>query len=231
MKNFLKFWDNNANVSYSQSGEDRIISFIFEWIQLKTPTYLDIGAHHPSWLSNTYFFYNNGSNGVCIEPDPYLCKDIIKKRSRDICLNVGIGSGEEKLAEFYVMTSRSLNTFSKLDADTCAETNNYGMQKIEEILYIPLRNVNDIVEEYFNSKVNLVSIDVEGLDFEIIKNFDFIKFQPEVFCIETMRRDNQGKLIKNDELIKYMEDNRYSIYADTFINTIFINSSVRAQLN
>ncbi|MGB5027475.1 MAG: hypothetical protein WBO38_03165, partial [Chitinophagaceae bacterium] len=39
--------------SYSQSGEDIIVSYLFERMGIKKPTYLDIGANHPIALSNT----------------------------------------------------------------------------------------------------------------------------------------------------------------------------------
>lgn len=230
MKRFLSFWEKHIHTSYAQSGEDRIISFLFDWIQIKSPTYLDIGAHHSSWLSNTYLFYKNGYSGVCVEPDPYLFSEIKRKRKRDICLNIGIGSAAQDMAEFYVMTSRSLNTFSKEDAIRCQETQNFGKQKIEKIIQVPLRTVNEVMSEYCSNGVNLVSIDVEGLDFEIVQNFDFVTYQPEVFCIETLRYDGNGILQKNHELIKFMEEKEYSVYGETYINTIFISKKVRGLL-
>ena len=230
MKNFLKFWDKNANVSHSQSGEDRIISFIFDWIQIKLPTYMDIGAHHSSWLSNTYLFYKNGSTGVCIEPDPYLFAEIKRKRKRDICLNIGISSNAQETADFYVMSTRSLNTFSKEDALRCQETKNFGMQKIEEVIQLPLRAISDVMGEYCPNGVNLVSIDVEGLDSEIVRSFNFSKYQPEVFCIETLRYDKYGILQKNHELIEHMQKNEYFIYGETYINTIFVSKKVKSLL-
>ena len=43
--------------TFSQSGEDVIINFIFNnLLKIKKPTYLDVGAHHPFFLSNTAFF-------------------------------------------------------------------------------------------------------------------------------------------------------------------------------
>lgn len=230
MKFLLGFLEKHINVSYAQSGEDRIISFIFDWIQVKSPTYLDVGAHHPTWLSNTYLFYKNGSTGVCVEPDPTLFTKIKKMRKRDVCLNVGISFDSQKVADFYVMTSRSLNTFSREDALRCQETQNFGIQKIEEVIQVPLFTINNVMKEHLPSGVNLVSIDVEGLDFEILKSFDFEKYQPEVFCIETLRYVEDGTLQKNYELIQYMEEKNYFVYGDTYINSIFVSKKVRELL-
>lgn len=226
MKFIFRFLEKHINASYAQSGEDRIISFIFDWIQIKSPTYLDIGAHHSSWLSNTYLFYKNGSSGVCIEPDPVLFSEIKRMRKRDVCLNVGVSFDSQDVADFYVMTSRSLNTFSREDALRCQETQNFGNQKIEKVIQVPLWTVNRVMKEHLPAGVNLVSVDVEGLDFEIIKSFDFETYQPEVFCVETLRYIEDGTLKKNHELIQFMKNKNYFIYGETYINTIFVSKKV-----
>jgi len=206
--------------SYSQSGEDLIINFILSTLGIKSPTYIDIGAHHPFYLSNTAFFYENGSRGVCIEPDPTLFKTIQKYRKNDICLNIGIGLSEEKEADFFIMTSPTLNTFSKEQA---IEYESYGNVKIEKVRKISLRNINNIIESYVKKTPNFVSLDVEGLDYQILKSFDFEKYRPEVFCIETLTYTEDKSEKKLTEIIEFMLEKDYMIYADTYINTIFVN--------
>lgn len=206
--------------SYSQSGEDLIINFILSTLGIKSPTYIDIGAHHPFYLSNTAFFYENGSRGVCIEPDPTLFKTIQKYRKNDICLNIGIGLSEEKEADFFIMTSPTLNTFSKEQA---IEYESYGNITIEKVHKVSLKNINNIIESYVKKTPNFVSLDVEGLDYQILKSFDFEKYRPEVFCIETLTYTEDKSEKKLTEIIEFMLEIDYMIYADTYINTIFVN--------
>lgn len=210
----------NANKSYSQCGEDLIIDFIFTALKIPNPAYLDIGAHHPTYLSNTYYFYRKGSKGVCIEPDPVLFKEIKKKRKKDVCLNVGIGIDQQNQADFYIMSSKTLNTFSKEEAE---RYQSYGNQKIERIVQIPLVSVNDVLSQHFTFCPNFVSLDIEGLEFEILKTFNFIRFRPEVFCIETLTYTEDKSERKIKEVIDYMHSNDYFTYADTYINTIFVD--------
>ena len=207
--------------SYSQSGEDLIISFIFNnFLGIPKPTYLDIGAHHPSYLSNTYLFYQRGCSGVCVEPDPTLFSKIQKKRKRDICLNVGVGLENKSEDDFYIMTTKTLNTFSKEEA---IRYQSYGRQKIEKVIKIPMVPVNDIIGQYFSKTPNLISLDVEGLDYQILNTFDFSRYRPEVMCIETLTytEDQTERKIRN--IIDLMLLNDYFVYADTYINTIFID--------
>lgn len=207
-------------VSYSQCGEDLIIDFIFGATKISNPSYLDIGAYHPTDLSNTYFFYRKGFQGVCVEPDPTLFAEIKRVRSRDTCLNVGIGIGQETVADFFIMTTRTLNTFSREEAERYQA---FGNQKIEEIIQVPLVPVNKVIEQNFDAHPNLVSLDVEGLDLEVLKTFDFSSFRPEVFCIETLTYSEDNSEYKRPEINELMIANGYIAYADTYINTIFVD--------
>lgn len=206
--------------SFSQCGEDIIIEFIFDELKIKKPTYIDIGAHHPYYLSNTAYFYLKGSKGISIEPDPYLFKEIKKERPNEICLNVGVAETSGGTADFYIMDVPTLNTFSKTEADRYVS---YGNKTIKEIITLPLLSVNDIIAQNFNNKSpNFISLDVEGMDLAIIKSFDFYKFKPDVFCIETLSYTENKTEEKLKDIINYVESKGYFLYADTFINSIFV---------
>lgn len=211
---------NTAASSYSQCGEDLIIKFVFDAIGIHNPTYLDIGAYHPCHLSNTYLFYKNGSSGVCVEPDPDLYLRYKERRTRDKCLNVGIGISNETQADFYVLKTKTLSTFSRAEAERCDAIG----QKIEKVIAIPLVKIDEIVARYFpHSPPNFVSLDIEGMDFEVIKTFDFSKSRPEIFCIETITFSENNSEEKLSPIIDYMKANDYLAYADTYVNTIFVD--------
>lgn len=207
--------------SYSQCGEDLIVDFILtQYFGKKVPSYLDIGAHHPIHISNTYRFYRKGGRGVCVEPDPALFKEFRRWRGRDTCLNVGIGASEEGVAEFYVMSSKSLNTFSKTEAE---RYRGYGVQKIEKVVQLPLLPVNKVFEDYFPETPDFVSLDVEGMDLEILSALDFVRFRPTVFCVETLTYTEDRSEKKCNDIISFMEGKGYFPYADTYVNTIFVD--------
>jgi FkbM family methyltransferase len=216
----------HGKVSYAQCGEDLIVDFILrDGLQMQKVLYLDIGAYHPYRLSNTYLFYQQGQSGVCIEPDPVLFDEFKRVRGRDVCLNVGVGtenSGAER-ADFYLMTSSSLNTFSKEDAE---RYQSYGNQKIEKVIQVPLLTVNEIIEKHLSSCPNFVSLDVEGLDLPVLQTFDFSAHRPEVFCIETLTYAEDKSEKKLTEIIELMISRDYFVWADTYINTIFVDKKM-----
>ena len=208
--------------SYSQSGEDLIIDYIFtNYLHIPRPTYLDIGAHHPTYLSNTYLFYKKGCCGVCVEPDRTLYDEIRKKRCNDTCLNVGVGLAGASKAPFYIMSEKTLNTFSQEEAE---RYQGYGQYRINEIIQVDLLPINAIISHNFSTCPNFISLDVEGLDYQILKSMDFQKYRPEIFCIETLTFAQDKSERKLDEIVLLMRDNGYIVYADTYINTIFIDN-------
>lgn len=211
----------NFKVSYSQCGEDLILQQLLMVLGIGKVSYLDIGAHHPTYLSNTYLFYKNGGHGVCVEPDPSLFEEFNKKRPHDVNLNCGVGISPGE-ADFFVMSSRTLNTFSRAEAE---RYQSYGKQRIVKTIRLALKPVNEIIEKNFERCPNLVSLDVEGMDYLILQNFDFTKYRPEVFCLETLSYTEDKSERKLTEIIDLMHENGYLTYADTYINTIFVDNA------
>lgn len=149
--------------SYSQCGEDLVVGRILKNLGIAKPFYVDIGANDPVIYSNTYGFYKDGANGICIEPNPSLCEKIKAKRPRDIVLGMGIGEKEGSLP-YFMFANHSLNTFSPKEA-AGAEKKGFKMTK----------------------KIDVLSIDVEGWDLEILKSIDFTKIRPAIICTETKK--------------------------------------------
>ncbi|MBB4803659.1 FkbM family methyltransferase [Flavobacterium nitrogenifigens] len=209
--------------SYSQSGEDLIIKFIFDNLNIQNPSYLDIGAHHPYYLSNTALFYQNGSRGINIEPDPELFKNFITNRDEDLNLNVGVGDINGVL-DFYIISSPTLNTFSKTEAEKYSKEGNYKIKEVKKIEVLTLSEILDIIK--LDKFPEFLSVDAEGVDEIVIKQIDFEKNFPLVICLETISFSTTGNGVKNIELINYIVDKGYLLYADTNINTIFVKKEI-----
>lgn len=214
-----------TNISYSQCGEDLLISFVLMQLKIEKVSYVDIGAHHPKHINNTFLFYKDGAKGINIEPDPFLYNNFVKIRPKDINLNIGINDKESLSVEtndFFIMSQRSLNTFSAQEAKEIERTSNY---KIENITKVETHDINSILDRYLNNNnsLDLLSIDTEGLDFQILKALNFEKFAPKILCVETLTFSASGEGEKRKDLIEFIISKGYFEYADTYINTIFVN--------
>lgn len=210
--------------TYSQTGEDRILCHLFNCYDKKNISYLDIGANHPIITNNTYLFYRLGGSGVCVEPNPELARLIKKYRSRDKCLNIGVGAqADGELQDFYCLNDHTLSTFSKEEATALDAAGKY---KIVEVKQVPVRNINSIIDENFSAPVDLVSIDVEGWNEQIVASFDFTHHRPFCFCVETVTFSETNTEKKIMGIFDVFERNNYRVYADTHINTIFLDARI-----
>jgi hypothetical protein len=70
---------------------------------------------------------------------------------------------------------------------------------------------------------DLVSLDVEGMDLEVLRSIDFSRHRPHVFCVETISyAQGDGSGVKNTDIHALMLENEYKLYADTYINSIYV---------
>jgi FkbM family methyltransferase len=220
-----------SQAGYSQFGEDLIINHLFNVRGIQQPTYLDIGANHPKFISNTYYFYQRGCRGVLIEPNPRLSKRLRAVRPADVVLEAGIGLAGESEADFYVFPDHAdgLSTFSKIEATHWETVGMRGLGKIavEAVIRVPMISVNEVIASHFRGRApNFVSLDIEGFDLEALKSLDFENFAPDVICVETLTYDKSQNGYKRRDIIEFTLTKDYVVYADTRVNTIFCRSEL-----
>ena len=61
---------------------------------------------------------------------------------------------------------------------------------------------------------------------EILRGIDFKKDSPAVICLETISFSSLGRGKKNYSLIDYLEKKGFLLYADTNINSIFVQKKI-----
>ena len=61
----------------------------------KSGFYVDVGAHSPKYLSNTYYFYKQGWRGINIEPTPGRIRMFERVCPRDTNLALAISDRDE----------------------------------------------------------------------------------------------------------------------------------------
>lgn len=206
--------------SYSQAGEDAVLSFLFTDKKVINISYLDIGTNLPDNDNNTYLFYKRGCRGVCVEADRTLISEIQTKRPGDKIIHAGVSVDNQKESDFYIFNLKGLNTF---DRDEAERRSSSGVYKIDQVEKVPLITINKILEDYFSSGPDLLSIDIEGSDLKVLKSLDFNKYPIPVICVETCMYSENHVRPKDTTIAEFLITKGYEAYADTYINTIFVN--------
>lgn len=210
--------------SYSQAGEDKIIEFILSYLGEKNIglSYLDIGCNDYKNLSNSYALYKKGVRGVLIDANPIYIDEIKMYRSEDIVLNCGIGAKNSEKMKFYILNTPGLDSFD-LESIEEAKRQTPWIEIVDEI-EVPVYTLDEIYEKYFASVPTIVSLDVEGLEMDILKSTNFEKYRPYIFIIETIEyREKISVTNKRNDIINLMSENDYIEYAFTGVNSIFID--------
>jgi hypothetical protein len=96
-----------------------------------------------------------------------------------------------------------------------------GKFRSPQVVIMPLMSINEIISK--TGTPDFLSVDVEGLDLEILRTLDFERYPIKCICVETLRHDQNQQASRDIESLRFMEKHGYIIYADTGINTIFVN--------
>lgn len=220
IKRVLSFatWDQWFNRSWSQEGEDLILRRIFE--SKFDGFYIDVGAHHPKRFSNTYLFYELGWRGLNIDAMPGSMVSFNKDRPRDTNIEVGIGL-DECLLDYYIFNEPALNGFSKELSDERHDPN--SAYQIKEVIKVNVLPLSVVLDRYLpiGQKIDFMSIDVEGLDFEVLKSNDWKKHRPTIVLAEILSSSLHE--IEETKIGQLMTDAGYFVYAKS-VNTVFFRA-------
>ena len=175
---FLEYFVINKWNSPSQLGQDLFALYFTSGT--KNGFFIEIGACDGVKFSNSLKLEKYGWNGIISEPSPYWIKKI-KNRKCLISTKAVFSESNVKLdfgsIEGFPGLSGLINHFEKDDNAKLREKS--VMAKVETI------TLNDLIEQNApNTKINYISIDTEGSEYEIIKNFNFKKYDVDVFTIE-----------------------------------------------
>ncbi|MCB9345140.1 MAG: FkbM family methyltransferase [Lewinellaceae bacterium] len=195
--------------SYSQDGEDVALLGFYEGVKHYKGFYVDIGAHHPVRFSNTHLFYKLGWRGINIDPTPGSMKAFRFWRLRDINLEIGIGAQNDTL-KFFCFNDPALNTF---DAQVAQQRNTGKPYKVIREVEIPIRPLIDVLIEHLpkGQVIDFISIDVEGLDLEVLQSNDWQKWSPKFVLVED--HEFQIEQLEKSKIYVFLKSQGYRISA------------------
>jgi len=211
---FRHFWTH----TFSGDGEDIVLGNIF--FKQSSGLYVDVGAFHPKYLSNTYLLHKKGWSGINIDPNKDTIKKFSKYRPNDINLQIGISNENKKLL-YYNFIYSGANTFEIDHANKKKEIDGNKLLSTEQISCFTLASV--LQQHAANKTIDVLDIDVEGLDFEVLESNDWVKFSPTVVLIED--REFRVKLDKS-KIYQFLKNRGYDFHSYNNITLIMKKISI-----
>jgi FkbM family methyltransferase len=200
---------------YSQINQDRIADFTLS--RKAKGVFLDIGAHDGITFSNTYFFEKERDwTGICIEPNPNVFQKLIANR-HCICENCAITTEEKQMVYrkvdgpyFLEMLGGILEFMDTEHIEIInREIVNYPECNIEDIP-IECKRLDPLLSQYSVNKIDYLSIDTEGSEYEILQSLNFDKLNIRLMSVERSK-DSQVRNLLSRKGYKC-----YSVGFDTF---------------
>ena len=209
--------------TYSQEGEDLILNRILD---KDDGFYVDIGAHHPFRYSNTYSLFKRGLSGLNIDASPEAISLFKKHRPKDTNLNLGVSDSEGELL-FYQFEDGAYSTFSQNLAENLLSQMSI---KLRNKIKIPVQKLSTILKDNLQpgQAIDVMSVDVEGFDFNVLKSNDWGRFKPKIILVE-LQSKNIPEVV-DSEINKYLSSFGYILYSKLVHTAIFIQPEF-AELN
>jgi FkbM family methyltransferase len=204
-----------AKGSYSQEGEDMLLDRFL--VHRHSGFYVDVGAHHPKRLSNTYRLYRRGWMGLNIDANPGSMALFRKIRPRDINIEAAVSFTRQELT-YYIFNEPALNTFSKdLALERVSEI--YSIIEEVKILTVPLWQ---LLDQHIpaGTVIDMLTVDVEGLDYDVLRSNDWGRYSPEFILVECLGALTLEQA-SSDPVAQLLFGQQYSIVAKTMNTVLF----------
>jgi FkbM family methyltransferase len=169
-----------VKASYSQHQEDKFIWDILQGYDLNGSVYVDIGANHPTDISNTYLLYRKGLHGIIVEPNEELVALFRTFRKRDLPLMIGC-SNTTALLKFNISKTPVVSSF----------TDNKDIN-IYKSIYLPVMPIDIALLHLDFEYISFLSIDVEGLNYEVLQGAKNTIQRSLIVCIEFDKEEEKN---------------------------------------
>jgi FkbM family methyltransferase len=201
--------------SYSQTGEDRIIAAVVH--EQPHGFFVDVGCNHPQRFSNTFELYKRGWRGLNIDANLGLVRKFNRLRPRDIsvCAVVSDKEGEVYFTDFAEPLVSSLDEGHV--ADWKASVPIKQRRLVRTVTLTALLAANHVARSF-----DLLSIDVEGHDFEVLRSLDLTVYRPRLIVIEMHHADLSE--VFSGKIYRHLARNGYKMVGYAVMNGYFVDA-------
>jgi FkbM family methyltransferase len=163
------------------------------------------------------YIKRNGWSGILVEPVKYMFDRLVKNyqgQENLIFENIAI-SDSEGTRDFWYLNGIDNNFprwYTQLGSFIPEVTlkNSCEINNIEKYLtseQVSCLTLEALIRKHNVNKINLLHIDTEGYDFDIIKQFDFQRFEPEIILYEHRHLNYR----KKKECMRYLKLKGYNV--------------------
>jgi FkbM family methyltransferase len=156
-----------------------------------------VGCWHPINASNTYYLENNlGWSGVGIDALQEMAPRWKRLRPHSRFLNYIVTDKAGALEPFYRVDLTDISSTEKPEAGPA------GNPIASKSVMVPTITLTRALEENGLTRIDFMSIDIEGAELRALAGFDIERFRPLLVCVES-------KVKNREQLMAYFKQHRY----------------------
>ncbi len=207
---------DEVGLHFGQSAEDAILLRLFKG---KTEGfYVDVGAFHPRKYSNTYVLHRFFRwSGINIDASAEAIGLFEQERPDDINVHTAVGKGTNEVT-YWKFRHPARNTISDDNVQRQLRRNDTRVIGKETVHTRPLA---DVLAEHVaeDTVIDLLNIDVEGVDFEALVSNDWGRYRPRVITIEDYAVKTVG--LESSEIHRFLSEKGYKFSSHAFDTSIY----------
>lgn len=200
-------YDNKFSPILLQNYPYEIQHDLLRYLAKPPATVLDIGANIGQFITTVSYYTNNKIVADVFEPNPSVIDQLTQNTKHIKNLRIyNMGVGEQGKTEMFYEPGRSaVGSFIKANAGT-----KQNLKKVS------IDVVSDVAASTKRKNYDLVKIDVEGYEYEVIKQIEGIKMKYLFLEISTVQRE---KHYSHSELFRLIE-NKFGKYDILFSSAL-----------
>ncbi|MGH7410306.1 MAG: FkbM family methyltransferase [Candidatus Methylomirabilis sp.] len=173
--------------------------------------FVEIGAGDPVQSSQTWHLEQKGWRGILVEPIRELCEHLRRNRARSIIVQAACGAPEQRgQVQFHISEAFSRSTLEKNDLSL-----DVSFTRTDSV---DLKTLDDILEEIGPPNIDFVSIDVEGVQLNVLRGFNLKKYRPQLLLVEDH--------LYNLRTHRYLVQRDYRLVKRTALNSWYVPRGV-----
>jgi FkbM family methyltransferase len=178
---------------------------------------IDVGASHGTVSSNTFYFEQMGWNVLCIEPNPFLYRQLARNRRNSMGYAVDNIHGDKVPFHVVVLENGDQTALSSLEIDE----RQYKKEPVQGIhqIEVSTRTLDWCIEHSGLNfkKIDFISIDTEGTELRVLKSFDINKWRVPLLVVENNHEED--RYVEN-----YLKEFNYKLDQRHGVNEFYILS-------
>jgi FkbM family methyltransferase len=210
--------------SYAQGAEDVIIPYLIRYhFGLTGPgKYVDVGCNAPVRYSNTFDLYLNGWRGLNVDANRELIAECKRVRKLDRSLQAAVSDSEKEVV-FHKAEGGLMSTIDTAKYEEWKALPVFSDRREETLI---TRTLTSILDDNWQADdaIDLLSIDVEGHDFQVLRSLDLSRYRPKIIVIEMHSIEKMDE----NEIYRHLTSNGYTFKFYAVLNAYFVDANYQS---